>query len=130
MTEKTPSSSRDGVRPTASSMRAYSSAVRPCCNAVSKVTCISGTRQQLRAAMDGRHLRGTTPARDDREEDLAAILTAHQPFAGVLRMWHQTEDIAASVPNPRDRPQRPVRVGFRRDPPFGVTISQDDLATD
>src|SRR6185436_15111539 len=105
MTEKTPSSSSVGARPSVDSIRSYSSAERPCCSAMSAVIFMSRPGQHLRARRHDRRLDGTALRRDDRKENFPPVLPADDPFTGMLGVRHQPEDVAASVANAGDRVQ-------------------------
>ena len=125
MTEKMPSSVSVGSRPSALTIRWYSSSFRPwrsrvalSCLAVSAhADALSGCRQRARGMR-----------RNDRLEHDEAIGTADRQLARALRMRHQADNVATFVADASNRLDRAVRVCVIGYDAGFVHVTEHDLA--
>src|SRR5262245_35960339 len=138
MTPNTATSSTVGVRPSRSTMRAYSSSVRPWSTASSAVTgrlagrpawCLTGDPSGAghhRRLATARWLPLAEPGLDGSEE-LQAVLASREAIGGVLGMRHEAEDVARRVAHPGDVRERAVRVRLRHRTPGPIGVPEHDL---
>src|SRR5271154_6392105 len=129
ITLKIPSSVNEGSRPNIFCVRAYSSGERPCSAAICGVTLISvsiifcghcfkeepQSLRRTRRSPSRRTRRRTRVSRQtshQRPENHQPIRRSQRGLYRPLRMRHQPQHIALAVADPRNRAQRPIRIGL------------------